>query len=246
MEFLAEGFRALERHWRIVAAYTLSSLAVIMAIHTWQAAMLQEWFGPVADSTVRIGDLIVMVGGTALIAAIQAIFLARFGQAIDRPLFKLDGTMDAIRRFFTLWLLLNIVMLALNEFTSNLAVEKHPAAEGVLIFVFIWHVIYIPIGACIMFHGTSRGSEIAEALAPMGRLFPQTLSIFVLRMFEFSLLFAFAGAVVPTAENGVAWLVGAPALSTMAILLECVSFAAMWEICRVFRDLDDQDDEFDF
>lgn len=243
MEFLAEGFRSLERHWRIVAMYTGLSLVVAMSIHTWQAAMLQKWLGPIDDSTIRITDFAIMVIGTTIGAGIQTIYFAQLGRAIDRPLFKVDGPLDALRRFFTTWLLLNLLLLGIIEIFKRLAVDGHPAAGGLVFFYVVAYVLYVPIGACIMFHG---GAPIGDAVSPMTRLFPQTAAVIFLRLFAFSLEYSFAPFVVPTVENTTAWLVGAPALITMMVLLECVSFAAMWEICKSNRDLGDEDDDMDF
>lgn len=246
MEFIAEGFRALERHWRIVGAYVVLTLAVVMSIHFWQYASLHDLFGDLDDRTTELIDLAVNIIGTAISAALQAIFFGYLGKVIDRPLYKLDGAGEAIRRFFVMWLLLNMVMLAISEFTNRLMIDEHPAAMGVLTILVVWYVVYLPVGASIMFHGSAKREELSEALAPISRMFPQVILVLLLRMAEVLLLLTFGAAAIPTEEVSFMWVPGALALTTMLVLLECVSFAAMWEICRVHRDTDDEDDEFDF
>jgi len=246
VEFLREGFRAVERNWRIVALYTLSIMVVGLAQMTLFFLQRNDLMGLGEESLKRFtefgSDLVVV----ALGAAIQSVAFGALGKEIDKPLYKIGGSTDALKRFFTMWLLLNLVIWLLVEWVLWAGTNDHPTTGLALLFFWLWSVSYLPIGACIMFSGTTEPGEIGNSLAPLGRFFPGFLAVALLLTVEFFFGLYFAPSLAPQDNMSLNWIPGWSALLALSGLIHCAAFAAVWEICRAHRDQDEETDDFDF
>ncbi len=179
-----------------------------------------------------IADLFVAAG----YSAVQAAVFAALGREIDRPLWKSPDIKDALRRFFMVWFLLNLAVIAvIRAQASALRADAEAATAWLLILLLVLYVAAVPVGACVMYWGRLNWRELPEALAPLGRMLPLTLAVFLLTLGQF-LLHLF---ILPLVPQGVTESV--PAMAVVDIpfaLLDCYAFTATWRLCMAHRDAD--------
>jgi len=135
-----------------------------------------------------------------LISAIYALVFARFGRALDRPIWKCPSDAEAIRRFFMPWLILTLSTIALRDVQANAgSLDFVIAIELLLILV---GPFVIPFGACVMHHGALAWEEIGTILAPIGRQFRMLLPVLALGIFQY-ILQNFLAESLPAGEDAV-------------------------------------------
>lgn len=178
------------------------------------------------------------------IAAAQAVAFSRMGREIDRPLWKIPGDIEPLKRFFPLWFALNLAVLAWAKMTVSVAhgVEM----EGAVIALYLTYALIgnatLLVGACVMFVGRVEWSRIGADLVPLLRQLPATLGLCLfgfLGFFACEALFLLA-----TAAGAFRWLLHAAAYAVSAYC-DCVLFAGAWVICMTCRDMP-EDVDFDF
>lgn len=183
-----------------------------------------------------IADLFIAAG----YAAVQASVFSAMGREIDRPLWKSPGLKDALRRFFMVWFLLNLAMIAV----IRMQVSANSAGLAGLVLwleflLMLFFVFAVPIGACVMYWGRLNWRELPEALAPIGRMLPLTMAVFMLTFSQFVLHF-FLVQLVP---KGVIGSIPAMAIADVPFaFLDCFAFAAMWRLCMAHRNADFEND----
>lgn len=226
-----------------VAAITLLHLTLFAGLLAVGGDVVSEGVPPFP---VQVYDLVGGLVTAAAIAALQTVVFARMGREIDRPLWRSPDAADALRRFFQLWLILNLVTVALDQLLQ-LAYRQN--AEAALVFlVFLYGLVVllsIPVGACIMFSGAFEWKELGTSLAPLVQQAPRTLVLIMLNLFQILLLFELVRLrSIRAEEPAVFWTVYTLAPVAMAYL-DCVVFAGAWHLCIEHRNAD-QDVDFDF
>lgn len=188
------------------------------------AAHLPSWYAP-----YHLSRQLVVAGAIGLL---QAVVFARLGKEIDRPLWKCGSDREALRRFFVVWFLLNLLQVTLRQLIISARRADFQDAEALfsLVFSLTW-VLYLPIGVCIMYWGRLDWRHLGEALAPIVEQFRLTLLVFLLMLFQ--LVFDTVSAEVMRGGHGV---MGPCVLVVVLTWIECLAFAAMWRICMVHRD----------
>jgi hypothetical protein len=196
--------------------------------------------------SVQVYDLVGNLVMAAALAALQTVVFARLGREIDRPLWRSPNAADAMRRFFQLWLILNLIAVAIGQLLQLAGRQEAEAAIVLLVFFYMLVLLFtVPVGACIMFSGAFEWREIGSSLAPLVHQAPRTLILLLLNLFQVALLFELVKLrAIRADEPAVFWTVFMLAPVAMAYI-DCVVFAGTWHICIEHRNAD-QDVDFDF
>lgn len=185
----------------------------------------------------------------AIIAAVQAVLFARLGKAIDRPLWKCTGDAEALRRFFTLWFVINLIGVTMEQCAINAQNSGDEALQGLVALLYIPAYLLLPLlAACIMYFGKLDWANLLEALAPFGRQL--RLAAGALLVMLFCLVANDAGAIALRnilGDDGLDRAVVLPALViALPAALECLAFTVMWRVCMADRDSHYYEDPYDF
>jgi len=216
----------------------LSSLALYLVVTVGFATggqVLTHLLGRPIENPLETGFWAAyLLGETAImlvaIGLVQAVVFSRLGRNIDRPLWKLEGDLAGIRRYFALWLGLNAAGTALEL----AAVWSHAELEldGLAAILLLCHalviVAHIPIGAAIMFLGPFEWGKLSECLRPLWRQLPLTAVVVLFNATWFVLFYFLSQKTEP-----LPWL--RPALYVAFGYVDCVVFAATWYICMFDR-----------
>lgn len=216
-----------------VLRYVLAA-AVVLATYRLLYHGLEVW--EAAEAPAKLMSLLHL--GLALYLAVvfsgvEAIFLSALGREIDRPIWKCKGPADALRRFFTPWLIINLSCITLIDIQARLALLGQ--SEAVLLFeglILIAHLCALPIGAAIMHWGALEWRELGSALRPLLRFLHLLLLPLALAFFQFALV-RLRGVVV--AGDGSTMVLTRVVLDIPMILLDVLIFALVWRICMMHR-----------
>ena len=177
----------------------------------------------------------------AATAASQCLAFATLGKAIDRPVWRIDGPIEAMRRFYTLWFGLNLVEVAIVR--TQIAANSiwGPGGPGTLLtgLIFATSIVIIPFGAAVMFHGKLVWSELSEAMQPIFRFGAQILALCIATFVVLVLLLSMRDA-----ADAAPWI--QPGLRIIYAMWECVVFTGVWLLCITNRESPVEDDDFDF
>jgi len=176
-------------------------------------------------------DLFLALGYTAA----SVIAFSRLGRAIDRPLWKVADDREAFRRFFVLWLILNLGALTIQRLFGRAVVASSSGwADALLLLMCLTSILVVPAGACLMFAGHPRWRTALQDLAPLASQWPKTMGVLFINYVAFTGALAF-----------VLWLGAKPALHDALwlrlpvdagfLVVDCYAFAATWLICVLHR-----------
>jgi len=168
----------------------------------------------------------------AIAAMAQAIAFARIGRDIDRPLYKVRDDKEALKRFFVMWLCLNLMLLLLIRVGSAILAIWQDEVLFLMVMMVIAAVTatIMPAGACVMFAGRFSWPDLREHLAPLGNQLPQTALIVLLSFLAYAATMDIA---LRFAQEH--WLL--PLVADLASCYwDCVVFAAVWLLCMQDRD----------
>ncbi len=237
-----EAFRAVMRNPRALALYIVLAMgaagAKLAAMHLCTGG---ETLGN-PGLTVRLLTLLTDLALVAIYAFAQTVAFSWLGQDVDRPLWRVKGLKDALARFYSLWLILDLLIIALNSIAARqLNADATNALGHIMMLLFLsLQVISIPIGAAIMFHGELKWRELGQSLAPLGRQFFATTLVVVFSGCTLVLLLFF---LLPSSGSRL-WL--RPLVEIPGGLAECIIFTATWRICIMDRDADTDDGYYEF
>jgi hypothetical protein len=191
-----------------------------------------------AQKGLMFGSDIFVAAGSALA---QCLAFTLLGKEIDRPVWRVDGMFDALRRFYFLWFglkLMEIAFIRVQAAAFSIWGSGGPAPFfwGLL---FAMSVMIIPFGACVMFHGKMVWREIGEALLPLYRYASQVLALCLA-----SLAILFLLLFIPAELDFNKWL--DPGLEALYGVWECVVFIGVWLICITHRETPHENNDFDF
>lgn len=239
MQILREALLSIRTNLFSVAGYA-AVCAIANAMYALSILFMQvtgritpdESLPPIYEFT---SDVILSI----IYALAQTIFFSRIGREIDKPLWKIEGDYDALKRFFRIWLLLQLVTLALMRLSLW---------HSVFLALFPWaYIVTIPVGACLMFEKASKWSEVPQCMQPLiGNFFPTLLVLFinfvslVIQLYYAGIFGDIRQALNESALTLSAALINtalsAIALQTIASFVDCLVFAGTWHICRMNRD----------
>lgn len=236
MSFLGEALRAVNRNpvplVMIMVAYVVIGAVNIGVI---------EYTGLGDDDTDPTPASQALLFGSELLAAfiyalVQAVAFARIGAEIDRPLWKIESDGEALRRFFALWLILNLIVFLLQRLSTQAAtVYESPALAGPLFMVALLALILaVPAGAAIMFFGRPGKEETSQAFRTLFNQFPRTLGVLLLN-------FLIIVVVVSLSQPDTAPVWARPIFGVVGAYGDCYIFAATWIVCMYDREESEED-----
>lgn len=240
MDILLQAVQAVQRNVTAFGFYLLFTVPAGMLILAGNA-----WMGPIEPDAPVTGGMLAyeLLGDVFLVAvyaAAQSIAFSRMGRLLDRPLWKCATDREALKRYFPLWALLNVVAIASQRLVMWVPALMENEAAGMPLFWFMAVVmaVYLPLGTAIMFIGRPDWRRLNEAFAPLARQWPKTLSVCLFNAVVYFLLMAFVWQ-----TESQRWL--QPALDIAAGYFDCVIFCATWLICMFDRQ-QPQDDDLDY
>lgn len=236
-----EAFIAVQRNRAPLLAYMAVGVGVYatrllgdyVAFDTFEAEPRALWF--------QAYRFLSELATAAVYAAAQSIVFARIGAEMDRPLWKISGDMDSLRRFFKLWFLLDLSSVLLYRLADEFAkaIGNDSSAVTLLLLWIMTVVLFVPFGACVMFYGHVRKEEIGQAVNTLADQFPRFLAILLMGYIITSLVLG-----IQTARILPVWAL--PSLALLDSFGECLVFSATWLLCIDHRDEDTEGPDLDF
>jgi len=235
LRIIQEAFKALRRNQTALLIY----LAVTVPLLCADRLIFDLLGGPTVEDFQRHLGLRVYVFVDELIVALgyalaQSIAFARLGKDIDRPLWKVSGDLEAVRRFFGLWfvLCLTVRVIFLLAIRAGANADGERLAAAFLYLYFMSAALYIPVGSCLMFHGGFQGPKPRESLAPLVRQLSMALGLVLFGYLQVSIMFALSYAAETGPVNPLWVLIPAEVLDAACNLF---AFSWAWLICIVDR-----------
>ena len=239
MPFLQAALHAILRNQWALILYAVVSAAAGWAYAGWQWQI--EWGGwsdwtPAAASAARLGaDLAAVIVG----ALLKSIAFAMIGKDLSRPLWKMDIPLEALKRFFVFWLILDLMIITSLRLGGQLQ-DALPSLAALLVVLSVAvYLVYVPVGAAVMFSGRFAWEELGEAVRPLLDEFGRTLLLVAIALMQFFFIMG-----MRPEEGGMEWLWRTPILAAFTAALDCLIFAGAWIICMTRREAEDDDAEF--
>ena len=236
MAFLKQAFAG---PFRVPAALILYAAALILSswLHYGVEYVLEtEAWGamPTAvENTIRLlRDLAFVV----LAALVMPIAFAMIGRDLARPLWKVGVPGEALRRFFSLWFLMNLLVVTVSRITGRLVEADSPVAGLMIGLTIILYATYIMVGAAIMYHGRFETESFSKAVTPLVREFAQTGLLLLVALFT-----VLVALFTDIDTDNLSWLWHAPVAGVLSAVLECVIFSGAWIICMTSQETPDDD-----
>lgn len=242
MDFLREAVAAVQRNLGALGLY----MVVVVGAHLLLSGastllgVSNLTPGEIPSGPAQAYLILAPVAVALAVSAAQAVVFARIGREIDKPLWKVRDDREALRRFFRLWVVLNLLAAGAEVTLVFGMFRENESMLGLgLSFSFLLHLVLVPVGACMMFPGTVNWQEFGRNLAPLATSFPRALLLILLNFFGFLLIFQAAPVEVP-------WLrwVALVLIAIILAYLDCVVFAGTWILCIEHRNADDTDLDF--
>lgn len=242
LELLRDAFQSLRRNHISVLAYLAGSVAILTAYRVPFRALadyLVEDPPPPWVAIVTLGANILLA---AAMSALQALIFSQIGKEIDRPLWKCSGPRDALQRFFVPWFILNLLAMMLLNLEARAGQADNLEAMLLLKFGFLLLcVLFFPVGACVMHAGRLNWQEFPENLLPIVRVFPSMLFVFLLGGAQFICYFAISELLPAPLKDSLSLIT---LMDVIIAFLECLTFAAMWRVCMIYRDMAPEDTDY--
>lgn len=231
MEILSNAVQAVQQNVRALLLYLAIMVSANIVGYVANSLVIPDpEVNPFENPTLLIYTFGLDLFLILCAAFAQAIVFARFGKEIDRPLWKVKGDWEALRRYFGLWFALNAGVFVLLEAT-NWAGRQFDYDQPFPMFFILMSgasILYIPIGACIMFTMRFEWRNLGESLAPLRRQFPKALLILGINTFLFVFYLAL---MIQTQSQQWLW----PAITAISGYFDCLIFSATWLLCMFDR-----------
>jgi hypothetical protein len=173
LRILGDAVEAVQRNLYALALYVAVTVGFSIAGQIANYALggpPEEAYASGAWTAYLLGlDAVFLVA----IGLAQAVVFSRLGKDIDRPLWKITGNAEAVKRYFLLWLALNAAATALDRVAlwSHTVLGNDALTATLALFHAVVIVVHIPIGAAIMFLGPFEWRKLPECLRPLWRQF---------------------------------------------------------------------------
>lgn len=245
MPLLNDAWKALRDYPRITAAYALANATIIflfrLALALAEPLHLSPDHG--LGALLRIALLLATGAGVSLV---QAVLLARLGRELDKPLWRCPDDADAARRFFLPWFIINLLLIALWQFSERAhGAEQQEIAAFFELIAMLASVLLFPLGVCVMFWGRLEWPELGEALRPITRNLPHAALVFLILLVQ-QALFVAAYGLRPHISPLFDAVVYPTLVTAMLATIELLAFNAMWIVCILHRNEPDDHEDFDF
>ena len=245
MDLPTAALRDLQRCGPALFRYVVATLLTLCSHRciSWTITVwLPEETWPALASLATLSTTLYLA---VLLSAVQAVYFSHLGAIIDKPLWKYQGAKNALRRFFMLWLLINLFLITLVDIQTRLmAADARDAALSLEAVILAGHMLALPVGACIMHLGAFHWHELGEALRPFSRLFSMMLFPIFVGFIQYTLANA---RILVLTENLFFNLLFLTVTDIPLVLLEAYIFTLIWRVCMHHRSLPPEtENPFDF
>ncbi len=221
--------------WALLASIVLTAqLALIGA-----DLAIKEYAG----EEPQAGWYRVCVIGQDIVVAIacalgQTLAFTRMGRDLGRPTWKIDGDLEALQRFFSMWFIFNLAGVAgLRAINSLASSATDSSVLTLLLFFLAFASMLTPVGAAVMFYGNAGKTEVNQALNTLADQLPRLMSFVTIS-------FVVTVSTLMLAERLPLW--ARPLVSVIESFQQCFVFAGTWLVCIYHRDTEPEDQDFDF
>jgi len=245
LHLVEDGIRAL---WRVRAAvimYLGGTIVATVLYHAVAATAAGEIDSESPPRWLPFVSTITDVSFAALWAVIQTVTFALIGRDIDRPVWKCTGASEALKRYFKIWFVINLLVILMQSLRGSMMRSE---MEGPLEFlIMVTFLFTTPYGAALMHQGIHTAEDMGEALRTLffsGRLLVQLLLVGLL---QFVLYLA---AMISILDAGPGTLL-ATLVSVLTNLpsgiLDCLLFVMAWKLAMLHREarMNERDNPFD-
>lgn len=243
MSLLRDAWKSLLRNQTTVLYYVLCSAAVVTLYRLINLQVRPYVPEDTPPAWLPLYKMSTYISLAVAASVLQAIFFGAMGREIDRPLWKCPTATEALRRFFVPWLILNLTLATIWSLLEQAAMAGNAQAILFIEFLLMFAtVLYIPLGACVMYWGRLNWQELVESLAPILKMFPYTLLAIALGFAQYMLHLTIVFYLPDVLRENI------PVLCLIDLpytLIECLIFVVMWHICMLYRDLPIENDPYD-
>lgn len=252
MSILKDAFSEVQRNLAPVLLFMAAGLVWGLGMAILHALGGDSDPDALPNQAERLTGLIVRILTAVYVAVFQCICFARMGREIDKPLWKVASDGEALRRFFPMWLMLNLALEAIitTAVWTKTVGQSDGAAEALYSAVIFLQPLLVPAGAAIMFLGSAHFSTLGESFAPLFRQLPKAFVLILANFFLLTFLTflnvdtAMSTLTLPNgAEVSGAWM--SPLIYAAGAYVDCVVLAGVWLICMEDRTTV-EDDDLDF
>lgn len=228
MQQLFENAMAdLRRNWTVVLKYAVSmSALLVMFRFSVNQFTDNQLLTPLLEPVLRL-ILTLFLGVTA--SAVQAMCFSMLGRTIEGPIWKCPAWQDALKRFFLLWLIINLFIITVVDIQLRLtSAGEEDLATLLELLVLTAHLIAIPLGTAIMFWGKLVWQELPDALLPLKRFFRLTTAPLGIALMQYILINVRTSLLQDSLP--VTWILYVITDMLLAAL-DLFIFALTWRIC---------------
>ncbi len=238
---IAQAFAAVQRNYRALLLYLLIHVTVSSAIVAFNTLVVEVHKEDLGDQWVSYIALFGNILDAVAWALAQAICFARIGRDMDRPLWKIESDGEAVKRFFGMWLLLDLLNLTMVTLATTLykSTDYQDTAVAIAQFHPMLAACIVPIGAAIMFYGHAGRVEIGKSLNTFFAQFPRSLAIWAMGFFAFIIL----SSLLIEGQLGRAFY---PLIAAVDSYFDCFIFACVWLTCLKQRTDEEEHSDFEF
>ena len=241
MAIVRAALKALQRNYAPLLFYIGVGFVIYSARLAFSALIIEPRSEDLGENFIRLYSIAVDICSVAIVAMVQTVAFSRIGREIDTPMWRIENDRDAIRLFYTLWLLLGLVNIAAMRFLVIIvaATDEEPVQFALQMIWLAGAVLLVPFGAAVMFYGRVGRQEVGEAVSTMLRQFPHTFLIAIIGIFAALFLMNLQPDLPLWAR---------PALVIADGYVDCLLFASMWLVCIYHRDeyVHPDDEDFNF
>jgi len=223
VELIRDAVNAVQKNLEALGIYIGITLTVSVVSTFANSRMGAPPENPYADPNLVMYEVVLNLFLVFAAALAQSIAFARLGKDIDRPLWKISGDLEAIKKYLPLWAGLNAIVILIQVLTgwSISTFGGSPASGFLFIATVLAMILYIPAGAALMFIRTPEWTHLPEAVRPLFRQFPKTLVILALT----GVLYLLQISLIAGTEDQ-PWL--RPLVDIAFAYFDCVIFSAVW------------------
>jgi len=240
LTIIRDAIEAVQRNLGALLIYLAFVLPPGLVTLAWGLLKEQERLDTLNPALRSLCEVAIDLGFVLLVALGQSIAFSMMGREIDRPMWRISGPVEALRRYFGLWFVFALAGLASARLASLLAGRQPdgPFAGLVFLLYLVISLATVPIGAGLMFQGRISINNWREGVAPLFRQFLRTLVLVGMNLFSFALFIA-----IYTPERSVLMtMVLGAVVFIIGAYFDCVVFAGIWLICMIDRDTTEEPD----
>lgn len=239
LALVADAFQSLRRTQTTVALYLLVYCGFELVFRLAMLLLPESKPDLEGPAWVRLVALAAFVLFAIIASVVQAVLFARMGKAIDRPLWKCEDDGEALRRFFSIWLVLNMFMLLLFRLLAIADRQEIEAARVILALLLMsGYALFFPVGVSAMYLKVTHWQEVPAALKTITSQFGLSLMVMFLGLSSFT----YTVLLQDVLGNEPGIVTPLLAISAPVAFLDCLSFAAMWRVCMIHRDNPPEED----